>query len=185
MSKLSDNPDIAIKRDLVAGTIGSYFIELGKKYLEKPLSSGVGIGWAYLTEALRYRPNDPTVRDEMISNSAAYQMRAKLSIGVLFRDQISRRDSAGFADQLQQAFATGLEISGLPVKVVLPGSSGSLEPNFQFVGEILQHRTIRDPKIDTLQSEFRNGSREIPNQAWNKADLQYEAAALEPVMNLG
>jgi hypothetical protein len=114
----------------------------------------------------------------MTTSNAAYQMRAKLSIGVLFRDQTSRRDSAGFADQLQQAFATGLETSGLPVKVILPGSAGSLEPNFQFVGEILQHRAIRNAKKETMQSQYRSGSREIPNDAWNKADQQYEAANL-------
>lgn len=73
-------------------------------------------------------------------------MRAKLSIDVLFLDQTLRRDSAGFANQLHQAFATGLETPGLPVEVILPGSTGLLEPNFQFVGEILQHRAIRNAK---------------------------------------
>src|SRR6185312_6617094 len=110
----------------------------------------------------------------------AYQMRSKLSIGVVFRDQTSRRESAGFADQLQQAFATGLETSGLPVKVVLPGAAaGTIEPNFQFVGEILEHRAIRDAKKETLESEYRSGSREIPNPEWNAADQEYEGANLD------
>jgi hypothetical protein len=178
-SKLSDNPDIAIKLDLIAGEISAYYADLGTQYLNRPLSSGVGLGWAYLTEAQQYRPNLDAIRDNRTRNNAAYQMRAKLSIGVVFRDQTSRRDSAGFADQLQQAFATGLETSGLPVKVVLPGTSGALEPNFQFVGEILQHRTIRTSKKDTLQSEYRSGSRENPSDAWNKADQEYEATNLE------
>lgn len=177
-SKLSDSPEIGLKRELMAETISNYYVDVAKKYLSKPLSSGVGLGWSYLTEASQYRPNLDTVRDAMTSNTAAYQMRAKLSIGVLFLDQTSRRDSAGFADQLQQAFATGLETSGLPVKVILPGSTGLLEPNFQFVGEILQHRVIRNAKKETMQSRYRSGLREIPNEAWNKADLTYETANL-------
>jgi hypothetical protein len=177
-SKLSDNPEIGLKLEVMSETISAYYVDMGKRYLNKPLSSGVGLGWSYLNEASQYKPNLDSVRDAQTTNASAYQMRARLSIGVLFRDQTSRRDSAGFADQLQQAFATGLETSGLPVKVILPGAAGSLEPNFQFVGEILQHRAIRDAKKETLQSQYRSGSREIPNEAWNKADQEFEAATL-------
>ena len=46
------------------------------------------------------------------------------------------------------------------------------------MGEILQHRTIRTAKKETLQSQYRSGSREIPNEAWNKADQEFEAANL-------
>jgi tetratricopeptide (TPR) repeat protein len=177
-SKLSDNPQIGLKLEVMGETISSYYVDLAKKYLNKPLSSGVGLGWSYLNEASQYKPNLDVVHDLMTSNNAAYQMRARLSIGVLFRDQTSRRDSAGFADQLQQAFATGLETSGLPVKVILPGTAGTLEPNFQFVGEILQHRPIHSAKKETLQSQYRSGSHEMPNEAWNKADQEFEAATL-------
>ncbi len=104
----------------MADSISGYYIDLAKKYLNKPLSSGVGLGWSYLNEASQYRPNLDTIRDLMTTSNASYQMRAKLSIGVLFRDQTSRRDSAGFADQLQQAFATGLETSGLQLKSSFP-----------------------------------------------------------------
>jgi hypothetical protein len=178
-SKLSNDTEIALKLELMAETISNYYVGVAGKYLNKPLSSGVGLGWSYLNEASVYRQNIDSVRDAMTSNAAAYQMRARLSVGVVFRDQTSHRDSAGFADQLQQAFATGLETSGLPVKVILPNTGGSLEPNFQFVGEILDHRTIRNAKKDTLQSQYRSGSREIPNEAWNKADLVFEAAQLD------
>jgi len=178
-SKLSGDQDISIKLDLVADEISAYYVDMGGKYLDRPLSSGVGVGWSYLTEAQQYRPNLDAVRDARTRNGAAYQMRSKLSIGVVFRDQTSRRDSAGFADQLQQAFATGLETSGLPAKVVLPGAAGTIEPNFHFVGEILEHRPIRNAKKETLQSEYRSGSHEIPNPDWNKADQEYEGANLD------
>jgi hypothetical protein len=169
---------IAQKLQQTGDAISAYYVGLASKYLSKPLSSGVGLGWSYLSEAALFTPNLDAIRDAMTSNTAAYQMRSRLSIGVVFRDQTSRRDSAGFADQLQQAFATGLESSGLPVKIVLPGSGGTLDPNFQIVGEILQHRSVRNPTIETLQSEYRSGTRELPNDAWNKADLQFEAANL-------
>ena len=176
---LSGNPEIGLKMELMADTISKHYVDLANRYLSKPLSSGVGLGWAYLNEATQYRPNLDAIRDAMTTTQAAYQMRARLSVGVQFRDQTSRRDSAGFADQLQQAFATGLETSGLPVRVILPGGAGTLEPNFQFVGEILQHRTIRNVKKETLQSQYRSGTREIPNEAWNKADQVYEGALLD------
>ena len=145
-------------------TISAYYVDLGGKYLDRPLSSGVGVGWAYLTEAQQYRPNLDAVRDARTRNGAAYQMRAKLSIGVVFRDQTSRRDSAGFADQLQQAFATGLETSGLPVKVVLPGAAAArLNRTSSLWARFWSTADPRTPKKETLQSEYRSGSHEIPN----------------------
>ena len=178
-SELSNDEEIAIKRDLLAEEISNYYVGLGKVYMGKPLASEVGVGWAYMAEALQYRNNMDEVRDAMTNNRAAYQMRARLSLGVLFRDQTSRRDSAGFTDQMQQAFATGLESSELPVKVFLPGDTSGMKPNFQFIGDVLQHRTIRTPKRETLQSKYRSGSREVPNEAWNKADQAYEEEMLE------
>jgi hypothetical protein len=177
--KLSDNPEIGLKLEVMADTISKYYVDVASRYLSKPLSSGVGLGFAYLNEATVYRPNLDVVRDAMTTNNAAYQMRARLSVGVVFRDQTSHRDFADFADQLQQAFATGLESSGLPVRVILPGASGTLEPNFRFVGEILQHRIIRDAKKETLQSQYRSGVRDLPNEAWNKADQEFESASIE------
>jgi azurin len=177
-NKLSDNPEIGLKLELMAGTIADYYVGIANKYLSKPLSSGVGLGWAYLNEALQYRPNLDAIRDAMTSNTAAYQMRSRLSIGVVFRDQTSYRDSAHFADQLQQAFATDLETSGLPVKVVLPGATNTLQPNFQFVGDIMEHRPDLTRKKETVESKYRSGTSEIPNDAWNKADAVYENALL-------
>lgn len=174
-SDLSDDPNVKLLLDLVSDTISTYYVEQARIYFAKPLASGVGIGWAYLEEAKQYRPNGDAARDLATLNSAAYQMRSKLSISVLFRDQTSRRDSAGFADQLQDAIATGLETSGQPVRVIRPSSNtNGLEANFQFVGEILDHRTIKTVTPETLQSKYRSGEREMPNDAWNKADQQYE-----------
>jgi hypothetical protein len=179
-SKLSDNPEIGLKLGFIADTIANYYIGVANTYLSKPLSSGVGLGWAYLNEAAQYRPNDNAIRNAMTSNTAAYQMRAKLSIGVVFRDQ-TQTAGAHFAEQLEQAFATGLETSGA-VKVILPESGGAttpLQPNFQFVGDIIQHRSNPTRTKETVQSKYRSGTSEVPNEEWNKADAVYEAAQLD------
>jgi hypothetical protein len=183
--QLSDNPEIGQKLDLMADTIANYYVGVASKYLAKPKASGVGLGMAYLNEAAQYRPNLDIIGDATTNNREAYRLKSRLSVGVVFRDPNSYRDSAHFAEQLQQAFATGLETSGLPVRVILPESSVNLpggvtlDPNFQFVGDILQHRPNRSAKKETLQSQYRSGSHEIPNEEWNKADQVYEAAVLD------
>ena len=185
-SKLSDDPDFKLRMDLLSETIGDYYVVMAQRYIAKPLASEVPLAWAYLTEAQQYRPNLEAARDERTRNQAAYQIRGKLSIGVLFLDQTSRRDSGGFADMLQDAIATGLETSGLPVKVIRPasaagggtGSANDIQPNFHLVGEITEHRVIEKTTPETLTSKFRSGERELPNEEWNKADQTYQAALL-------
>jgi hypothetical protein len=154
-------------------------LQEAKRYLEKPLGSGVGVGWLYLDQSQIFQPNRDDVRDERTKNAATYQMRSKLSVKVLFRDQTSRRDSAGFADQMSDAIATGVETSGLPVKVVRLSEASNVDPNFQLVGDVLQHRPILNSNVEPMESKYRAGGREIPNEEWNKADREYEAATLE------
>jgi hypothetical protein len=177
-SKLSNNPEIELKLRLMADAIANYYVGVASKYLSKPLSSGVGLGWGFLNEAAQYRPDLDVIRDARTSNLAAYQMRSRLTIGVVFRDQTSRRDQGDFKAQLEEAFATGLDTSGLPVKVVPKGSS-TLDPNFEFVGDIKEHRTSIIPQKETLQSKYRSGTQENPNPAWNEADQAYEAALVD------
>jgi hypothetical protein len=106
-------------------------------------------------------------------------MRARLSIGVLFRDQTSRRDSAGFAEQLADALATGLETSGLPVKVVRPGEHSAVEPNFQLIGDVIEHAHTTAPTSTPKESKYLVGEQQVPNADWNKANRDYESAKLE------
>ncbi len=173
---MTDNPDVQVRLDLLSDQLGEYYLGLAKKFLDKPVASGTGVGWAYLTEASEYKPGWDKIRDEVAKASTTYQMRSKLSIGVVFRDQTSRRESIGFAEQLQDSLATGLETSKLPVRVIRPGTVTGLDPNFQLVGEILQHRTIRTVTNDTLKSNYRSGEREVPNPEWNRADTAYQDA---------
>lgn len=169
---LSDDKAVRLKLDLLSDKIGTYYHELALRYLAKPLGSGAGLGWLYLAEARRFNPDLDAVKDDMTKYNGDWQMRARLSVGVTFRDQTSRRDSAGFADQLADAVARGLESSGLPVKVVPRPveSPDTVQPNFLLVGEILQHRIVNNTEVANLQSKYRAGVREAKNEAWLKLD---------------
>ncbi len=175
---LGDDPSIRLKLELLSDKISAYYMDQAKRYLEKPLASGVGLGWLYLGEAQHYKPSLETVKDEMTRYAPAYQLRAKLSIGVVFRDQSSRRENAGFADQLADAIATSLETSGLVAKVIRQSAENpaSVQPGFMLVGEVLQHRLVKNPALETLPSKYRVGTREVKNEAWVTANREYESA---------
>ena len=176
---LSEDTNLKLRLDLLTETISDYYLQQAKRYFEKPLGSGAGLGWLYLNQAQLYKPNRDDVRDERTKNTSIYQMRSKLSIRVVFRDQTSRRDSAGFAEQLSDAIATGLETSGLLVRVIRPNDPTPVDPNFQLVGDVLQHRPIMNPTLEPKESKYRSGEREIPNEDWNRANRDYEAAGLD------
>jgi hypothetical protein len=174
-----DDKDLKLRLELLGETISDYYFQQGRKYLEKPLGSGVGLAWLYLDLAQQYKPNRDDVKDERVKSAALYQMRSKLSIRVVFRDQTSRRDSPLFAEQLSDAIATGLETSGLPVKVIRSTDTPSSEPNFQLIGDVLQHRTVLNQTVESAQSKYRAGEREVANEDWNRANRNDEAAVLE------
>ncbi len=177
---LSEDASFKDRLDNLGNKLSEYFLQQARRYLTKPLGSGAGLGWSYLEKALPYKgSNLDAVRDEMTKGSIAYQMRSKLSIRVVFRDQTSRRDSAGFAEQLADSIATNLESSGLPVKVIRPGETPAFEPNFQLVGDVLQHRRTTVRTSEPRDSEYRAGQREMPNPEWNQANRAYESAGLE------
>lgn len=180
-SALQENEDLKLRLDMLSQTFSDYYLDLARHYLEKPSGSGVGLAWLYLDEAQQYKANRNDVRDERVKSTPVHFLRSKLSIRVVFRDQTARKDSAsaGFADQLSDAIATGLETSGLPVKVVRANDSTAVEPNFELVGDVLQHRETLLPKIESLESKYLLTEREVPNEEWNKANREYEAANLE------
>jgi len=179
VTSLSDDTNLKLKLDLLSQTISDYYLQQAKRYFAKPLGSGAGMGWLYLTQSQLYKPNRDDVRDERTKNASVYQMRSKLSVRVVFRDQTSRRDSAGFAEQLSDAIATGLETSGLLVRVIRPNDATPIEPNFQLVGDVLQHRPVMNPTLQAVESKYRSGEREIPNEDWNKVNRDYESASLD------
>lgn len=174
-----EDKNLKLRIDLLAETISDHYLEVAKRYLEKPLGSGVGLAWLYLDLAQQYKSNRDDVRDERTKSTAMHQMRSKLSIRVVFRDQTSRRDSAGFAEQLSDAIATGLETSGLPVRVVRSNDTTNADANFQLIGDILQRRPTVVPTVEAKESKYRFSSRDVPNEEWNKMNREYETANLE------
>jgi hypothetical protein len=181
-SSLTGDPAVKLKHDFLSAKISSYYIEQAKKNFEKPLGSGVGVGWLYLKEAQRYDTNLGVVKDQLQELTTTYEpiyrRRARLSIGIVIRDQTSRRNSAGFADQIADAIANGLQAAGAPVEIVRrPGESpGPTQPNFMLVGEILEHRVVKNASLETLQSKYRAGTHEVKNPDWLHANTDLETA---------
>ena len=171
--------DLKLRLDLISQTLSDYYVAQAKRYLDKPLGSGVGLAWLYLNEAQQYQSNRDDIRDERTKSSAIHNVRSTLSIKVVFRDQTSRRDSAGFADQLSDAIATGLETTDLPVRIVRAADATPVEPNFQLIGDVLEHRPITKVGIESIDSEYRAAEREVTNDDWNKANRDYEDANLD------
>jgi hypothetical protein len=174
-----DDQDLKLRLELLAQTLSDYYVVQAKKFLDKPLGSGVGLAWLYLDEAQQYQSNRDDVRDERTKFTSIHNVRSTLSIKVVFRDQTSRRDSAGFADQLQDAIATGLETTNLPVRIIRASDATPVDPNFTLIGDVLEHRPVSKPTIESLDSEYRASEREVPNEDWNKANRDYEDANLE------
>ncbi|HEX4603737.1 MAG TPA: hypothetical protein VH724_07070 [Candidatus Angelobacter sp.] len=178
---ISNDPAAKLKLDLLSDKLGTYYLELGRRYLQKPMGSGVALGWLYLREAQRYEPNLDAVKDETARYQAAYQLRGRLSIGVVVRDQTSRREGQGFADQLGDAIANGLESSSQPVKVIRRYSEdpNAIQPDFVLVGEIIQHRMVKNTNLETLPSKYRAATREVKNEAWLSTSQAFEQAQQE------
>ena len=174
-----DDQDLKLRLDLIAQTLSDYYVVQAKKYLDKPLGSGVGIAWLYLNEAQQYKSNRDDVRDERTKNTAIHNVRSTLSIKVVFRDQTSRRESAGFADELSDAIATGLETTNLPVRIIRAADATPVDPNFSLIGDVIEHRPLAKPTIESMDSEYLAAERDVPNDEWNKADRDYEAANLD------
>lgn len=175
----SENANLKMRLDLVSQTLSDYYVTRAKVYLDKPLGSGVGIAWLYLHEAQQYMPTRDDIRDERTKYSAIHNIRSTLSIKVVFRDQTSRRDSAGFAEMLQDAIATGIETTALPVRIIRASDSTPLDANFQLIGDVIEHRPISKPTIESLDSEYRAAEREVPNEDWTKANREYDSANLD------
>jgi tetratricopeptide (TPR) repeat protein len=171
--------DLKLRLDLISQILSDYYVVQAKKYLDKPLGSGVGVAWLYLNEAQQYKSNRDDVRDERTKNTAIHNVRSTLSIKVVFRDQTSRRDSSRFADQLSDAIATGLETTALPVRIIRASDATPVDPNFQLTGDVLEHRSLPTVAVDSVPSEYSAGEREVPNEDWNKANRDYEDATLD------
>jgi len=174
--ELNSDEDVKLHRDLIADELSAYYVDLAKNYIRKPVGTGIGVGWNYLSEASVYTPNKPEIRDAQTTARATYQMRSRLSIKIEFHDQTSRRDSEGFSTQLQNAIAQDLETAGMGVRVILPDSAPGIDPNYILLGQIVEHRDKKTEGIETLKSHYVSGTHDVRNPEWVTVDEQYEQA---------
>jgi len=178
-SSLSGDPAIILKRDFLSSKISAYYVDQASRYLGKPSGSGAGVAWLYLKAAQRYGiTNLENLKDQLAQDSSLYQRRAHISVGIVLRDQTSRSDSPGFTEQLADAIANGLESSGVSVEVVRKPSEAAdaMQPNFMLVGEVLEHRVVKNANLETPQSKYRVGTHEIKNPAWLAAKSDFDSA---------
>jgi hypothetical protein len=175
---ITNDPTLQDRIAILGEDLSSYDLAQGKKYAEKPDGTGVNVGWVYLHEALQYKSQTDSgaIHDELTTARPAYLLKSRLSVKVEFRDQTSRRDAVDFAQQLTDSLATGLESSGLDVKVVRPQDTTPVQPIFQLVGDVLQHEMTKSEDVEAKESKYRFGQQEVPNEAWNEANRQYEKA---------
>jgi hypothetical protein len=172
------------KDDSYSGTISTlgdnlsgYFVDLAKRYLDKPSGSGTELAWTYLEKALYYKPSNQDAHDAKVAITPAHAMHSKISIRVQFRDQTSQRENPGFIHQLEDAVIAGLEASTLRVRAVRIGeTTGGVEPDFQLDGNVLEHQVIETPSVESRESKYLAGTHDAPNDAWTKANRDYEAA---------
>jgi hypothetical protein len=178
-SALGDDPAITLKRDFLSAKISAYCLDQAHRYLQKASATGAGVGWLYLKQAARYGiTNLDSLKDEMARYEPLYQRRSQLSVGIVFRDQTSRRDSHGFADQLADAITSGLDSSGMPIAVMRNSSEveEAQQPNFTLVGRVLEHRMVKNAHLEAPESKYRAGAHETKNPAWLKIESDYETA---------
>jgi hypothetical protein len=183
-TSLAADPGMKLKRDFLFGKLSTFYLDQARKRLEKP-SESVGIGWLYLQEAQRYDANvgiaKGQIKDLMAAYLAAYQRRARLSVGIEIRDQTSRQGGPGFADQMVDSIAVGLGQAGMRMDIVRRPAelADAMQPNFLLVGEILEHRVVKNANLETLSSKYRAGAHEVKNPAWLQADGAYQSAQQE------
>ena len=183
-AKLSDDDMVRVRLDVLSDKVSEYYLQQAQRLLAKPRGSGAGLGWLFLQEAQQYKPDSELVKDSFTKNAPLYDKRAKLSLELHFRDQTSRRDSIGFADQLGDAVASGLERQGLTGLQLISSrerpaaaADGSEIPaNFQLQCDIVQHRVAKQEDRQRVSSHYRAGQRELRNPAWAQTKRQLDDA---------
>jgi hypothetical protein len=178
-SSLGDDPSITVKRDLLSAKISAYYLDQANRYLQNASGSGASVGWLYLKQAARYGiTNLDNLKDEMARYEPICRRRSQLSVGIVFRDQTSRRDSHGFADQLADAITSGLDSSGIPIAVVRNSSEigEAQRPLFTLVGQVLEHRVVKKSNLEAPESKYRAGTHETKTPAWVQIESDYESA---------
>ncbi|HEV2324993.1 MAG TPA: hypothetical protein VGS10_13670 [Terracidiphilus sp.] len=174
--RITNDPDLKDQIDVLKSDLATYYLAQGSKYGNKPEGSGANVAWTYLAEAWQYKSdsNAGQIDDERARLRQAWNIKSSLSIGVQFRDSTSRRDSVDFATQLKEALATGLEQSAENVNVM--PASPPVPPNFQLVGDVLEHDLNKRQEVVLKQSKYRSGEQEVQNPKYVEVSKEYDQA---------
>lgn len=186
--EMADSEAVNTKLELVSDKIAEYYLAQGLKSIEKPRGTGVALGYLLLLEGQRFKPDNENLRNAITKYAPEYDTRGKASIFVQFRDQTSRRDSLGFADQLSDTVASRLESSGARGVKVLARNRDLTDPttatgaqlaNFLLAGDIIQHRVDKKTDTQKLVSHYRAGTREVKSAQWIEAKRAVDDAQRE------
>jgi hypothetical protein len=174
-SRLTGDPALRDSLSVLGDHLSGYYLQQGKKYADKPDGSGANVGWAYLAEALQYRSaiNSSPAHDAQTRAFPAHLLKEKLSVKVDFRDGTSRREGGRFPDELGDALASGLESTGYQVKVVRTEAT-PVPPNFQLIGDVLEHSMTNDIRNVPKSSTFLAGYDQIQNEEWTKISREID-----------
>jgi len=179
----AENEALKVKLDVFSDRVSDFYLKEAQQMFAKPRGSGVGLGWMFLLEAQRFKPDLNAIKDEMTKQEPLYETRSKLSLGLRLRDQTSRRDSVGFADQLSDSVSAGLEAAGVPALKMMAhqerpaggDAASALEPNFLVLCDILQHKVTKTVDTQHVASHYRAGQHEVRNPTWAEAKRALDA----------
>jgi len=173
--RLTNDPSLRDRISVLADDLSGYYLRQGKKYADKPGGIGANVGWNYLTESLQYRStgNASAAHDALASATAEHQLKSRMSVKVNFRDGTSRREGAQFAEQLDEALASGLESSGFQIKIV-HNENTPVPPNFQLIGDVLEHSKSSVAQNIPKDSKYFAGQEQVPNEAWAQLNREIE-----------
>jgi len=173
--RLTSDPEVQDSILVLSDELSRYYLQQGTKYSDKPGGIGSNVGWKYLNESLQYRSaaNASAAHEELERARPAHQLKSKLSVRVDFRDGTSRREGAQFAEQLDEALASGLESTDSQIRIVRQ-ESPSITANFQLIGDVLAHS--KTPEIQNIpkQSRYSAGEAQLPNDAWAQVNREID-----------
>ena len=172
---LTKDPNLRDSISALADLLSGYYLQQGKKYSDKPDGIGANVGWLYLNESLQYKSatNGSLAHDALATAMPAHLLKSKLSVKVDFRDGTSRREGAQFAPQLEEALASGLESSGLRVKIIRKEAT-AVPPNFQLIGDVLAHSKTSEAQNAPKDSQYIATYEQVQNEAWTQVNREIE-----------
>jgi hypothetical protein len=80
---------------------------------------------------------------------------------------------------LENGIISGLQQFSVPVKVVRAGETTPVDPDFQLIGNVIKHHCPVEPTIETPESEYLFGQRDVLSDGWSKQNRVLEKAQMD------